>query len=67
MPDQDVANGILLEQRIINRQYSAAGIAKNHLNALLRQSPEENLSTRTVFRGGGCGGGGGGHDGSVMI
>ena len=32
MADEDVADALLLEQSVINRQHSAAGIAKNDLN-----------------------------------
>jgi hypothetical protein len=35
MAHQDMTNGILLEQRVINRQYGATGISEDDLHALI--------------------------------
>jgi hypothetical protein len=46
MADQNMANGILLEQRIVNRQDCAARIAENNLHALLLKRAEQHLGAR---------------------
>ena len=46
LADQDVADGVLLEQRIVDRQYRAAGIAEDDLYALVLQGAEENFCSR---------------------
>ena len=43
---QDVANGVLLENRVIDRQHRAAGVAENHLNAVILQRAQYDLGTR---------------------
>jgi len=37
---EDVAQGVLLEQRVVDRQYRAAGIAEDQLDALVHQRLE---------------------------
>ena len=46
MAHQNVANGVLLENRVIDRQHRAAGIAEDHLNAVILQRAQYDLSTR---------------------
>ena len=41
--DQDVAQRVLLEDRVIDRQDGAAGIAEDMLDALVDQGPEHHL------------------------
>ena len=43
---QDVANGVLLENCVIDRQHRAAGVAENHLNAVILQRAQYDLGTR---------------------
>ena len=43
---QDVADRVLLEHRIIDRQHRAAGIAENHLDALLLQRTKQHFGAR---------------------
>ena len=49
LADQDVADGILLEQRVVDRQYGAAGIPEDDLHALVLQGAEENFCSRLGF------------------
>ena len=46
MAHQNVANGVLLENCVIDRQHRAAGIAENHLNAVILQRAQYDLGTR---------------------
>ena len=50
VPDQDVTDRVLLEDRVVDRQYRAAGIAEYHLDTLLDQRAEHDL--RAVHRAG---------------
>jgi hypothetical protein len=43
---QNMANRVLLEQRIVERQHRTAGIAENNLNALIRQGLDDHFRTR---------------------
>ena len=43
---QDVADGVLLEQRVVDRQYRAAGISEDDLDALVLQGAEEDFCSR---------------------
>ncbi len=54
VPDQDVADAVLLEDRVVDRQYRTAGIAEDDLDALLDQRLEHHL--RAVHRRGVDGG-----------
>ena len=45
LADQDVADGVLVEQRVVDRQYGAAGIPENHLHALLLEGAEKDFSS----------------------
>ena len=45
LADQNVLNGILLVHGIIQRQYSAARIAKNFSDALILQGLHQNFGT----------------------
>ena len=59
---QDVADRVLLKNRIVDRQHRAAGIAENHLHTLLLERAEQNFGARLqlgLHLGLGCGGGGG--------
>ena len=47
MPHQDVADGVLLEQRVVDRQYRAAGIPEDNLYALVLEGAEENFCSRS--------------------
>jgi hypothetical protein len=40
---QDVADRVLLEDRVVDRQHRAAGIAEYHVDVLLDQRPEHDL------------------------
>ena len=40
---QDVANSVLLEQRIVDRQYGAARIAENNLYALILEGAKKDF------------------------
>jgi hypothetical protein len=46
VPDEDVADGVLLEQRVVDREHGAAGIAEDDLDALILQRPEHDLGAR---------------------
>ncbi len=48
MANQNVPDFILLKELVINRKDCAAGIAKNHLNALIDQGLDYQLSTRQL-------------------
>ena len=41
VPHQDVANGVLLEQRIVDRQHRAAGVAEQVLDTMIDQRPHD--------------------------
>jgi len=43
MPDQDVADAVLLEDGVIDRQHGAAGIAEDNLDALVAQGAEQHF------------------------
>ena len=45
---QDVADGVLLEQRVVDRQYRAAGIAEDDLHALILQGAEQDFCSRLL-------------------
>jgi hypothetical protein len=45
VPDQDVLDVVLLEQRIVERKDGAAGIAENDLNALVDEGSEDDFGT----------------------
>ena len=49
LADQDMADGILLEQRVVDRQYGAAGIPEDDLYALILEGAEENFCSRLGF------------------
>ncbi len=46
LANQDVADSVLLEQRIIDRQYGAAGIAENNLYALVLKGTKKDFCSR---------------------
>jgi hypothetical protein len=48
---KNVTNGVLLEDRVVDRQYRAAGIPEDHLYALVLERAEENLGTGLLFGG----------------
>ena len=50
LADQDVADRVLLEQRVVDRQDGAARVAENHLHALVLQGAQQDLGPRL----GGC-------------
>jgi hypothetical protein len=51
MANEDMANGVLLEQRVIHRKYGAAGITEDDLNTLIRQGLDHHFRTRhTIAR-----------------
>jgi hypothetical protein len=62
VPDEDVADGVLLEQRVVERKNGAARIAEDHLDALVLQRPQDDLGARHHAGIGGLGGGRG-HEG----
>jgi hypothetical protein len=43
MADQDVANGVLLEDRIVNREDCAARIAEDNLDALILEGAKKDF------------------------
>ena len=54
--DQDVANLVLLEQGIVERQDGPTRIAENYVHALVDQRLDHHLRARQGLRVGGCGG-----------
>ena len=59
---QDVADGVLLEQRVVDRQYRAAGVAEDDLHAVVLERAQDDLGARHRQGGFGAGGlHGGGH------
>ncbi len=50
MPHQDVAQMILLVERVVDRQYGAAGIAENDINALVAQRLDDHLRPNHLLR-----------------
>ena len=62
LPDQDVTQRVLLEQRVVDRQDGATGIAEDEFYALVHQRLEDDFRTRHLGLGGRAGGiGDGGH------
>ena len=51
LANQDMANGVLLEQRIIDRQHGAAGIAENNLYALVLEGTKKDFCSRLIHLG----------------
>jgi hypothetical protein len=47
---QDVAHMVLLEERIVDRQHGASGIAENDIDALIDQSADDHLRSRHLPR-----------------
>ena len=56
VPDQDVTDAVLLEQRVIDRQDCTARIAENNLDILLAQRAQQDFGPRSVGRFASCGG-----------
>ena len=52
LADQDVADGVLLEDRVVDRQYGAAGIAEDDLDALVLQGAEQDFCSGLAGFGG---------------
>jgi hypothetical protein len=48
--DKNVAHMVLLEKRVVDRQYGAAGIAENHIDALVDQRLDEDLRPDHLLR-----------------
>jgi len=48
---QDVADGVLLEQRVVNRQHGAARIAKNDIHALVFEGAQQAFGAAWLFIG----------------
>ena len=46
LANQDVPDSVLLEQRIVDRQYGAAGIAENNLYALILEGTKKDFCSR---------------------
>jgi hypothetical protein len=44
--DQHMADGVLVEQRVVDRQHGAAGIAENDFDALILQRTDQNFGSR---------------------
>ena len=62
LADEDVTQRVLLEDRVVDRQYGATGIAEDILYALIHQRLEDDFRTRHLGLGGWAGGiGDGGH------
>ena len=49
MADENMLNILLLEQFVINRQHSPAGIAENMLHAIIAQGLQDDLSAVYLF------------------
>jgi hypothetical protein len=47
--NEDVSDGVLLEQCVIDRQDSTAGIAEDDLDALFLQRTEDDFSARALI------------------
>src|SRR3546814_9186089 len=45
VPHQNVAQPVLLEEFVIDRQHGAAGIAEYDVDALVQQGPDDDLRT----------------------
>ena len=45
MADENMTNGVLVEQRIVNRQNGSARIAENDIDILILQGTQENFSS----------------------
>jgi hypothetical protein len=50
VPHQDVAELVLLEERVIERKDGAAGIPENNLDTLIHQGPEYDIRASDWFR-----------------
>ena len=50
MAHQNVLHGVLLEQRVIDRQNRAAGIAENRIDALVLEGFDDYFRTGHLFR-----------------
>jgi hypothetical protein len=50
VPDQDVLDLVLLEQRIVERKDGAAGIPENDLNTLIHQGFDHDIRASDRFR-----------------
>jgi hypothetical protein len=50
VPDEDMADMVLLEERVVDRQYGATGIPENDINALVAQRLDDHLRPDHLLR-----------------